>query len=289
MVKRLGRENVIFVMSKANRPAIEIESGESLLVETIDCYNGKVTSDPRCYDLLNSPKRNPATGPIYVKNAKPGDVLEVVIKDIKIGNHGVMALRPRIGILGDRVKKPMVKEIRFHRGKALFTKKLHFPLCPMLGVIGVAPKHEALSTRVPGAHGGNMDTREIGIGAKVCLPVQVAGGLLALGDVHASMGDGEVSGTGVETSAEVTIKVGLIKDQWLAWPYIETPNSIISIASAGKLEDAIRLAVEDMVSLIMKRCRSNFQTAYMLVGAVGDVRISQLVNELVTARVVMPK
>ncbi len=211
----------------------------------------------------------------------------VSIKNIQIDNRGLMVLRPGIGILGDKIKTMRVKEILIQDKHAILNNR-HLPLRPMIGVIGVALKSEKISTRIPGSHGGNMDTSDISEGVEVLLPVQVPGALLAIGDVHAAMGDGEVSGTGIEIRAEVTIQVGIVPDSIQLCPMVRTTDNVISIASDNNLATAIKMAVDDMVRTVMQTGLS-FEEAYMIVGACGDLRVSQLVNPQVTVRMVVPR
>jgi amidase len=130
-------------------------------------------------------------------------------------------------------------------------------------------------TAVPGYQGSNLDCNAIAVGARVHLPVYVTGALLALGDVHAAMGDGEVSGTGIEINAEVTATVELAPGRGAARLWIETPTAIVSTASAPTIEVAVRLAVGDLVDLVGERYGVSRAEAFMLISAYGDVRIGQ--------------
>jgi amidase len=159
---------------------------------------------------------------------------------------------------------------------------------PMIGTIGVAPD-EAITTLSSGAHGGNLDTTDICIGSKLSLPVFVEGALFGVGDVHACMGDGEVCGTGIECGAEVTIRLSLLPGYSIPRPRIETDKEIMCVASAEGLEQAIRLALADMVVWLHAEKGLTDEEAYMLVSLCGDVRIGQVVDPAVTVRVAVPK
>ena len=158
----------------------------------------------------------------------------------------------------------------------------------MIGTIGVAPT-EPITTLSSGVHGGNLDTTDIRPGSKVFLPVLVEGALFGVGDVHATMGDGEVCGTGIECGAEVTIRLDLLKGYTIPRPRIETKNEWMSVASAEGLEKAIKLALLDMVSWLQAEHNLSDEEAYVLVSLVGDVRIGQVVDPMVTVRVAVPK
>jgi amidase len=159
----------------------------------------------------------------------------------------------------------------------------------MIGTIGVAPL-EPITTLSSGRHGGNLDTTDIRAGCKVYLPVFVEGALFGVGDVHAAMGDGEVCGTGIECGAEVTIRLDVRRDFPVTWPRIESETEIMSVASAeGGLDEAIRIALLDMIGWLGRDQGLSEEEAYVLVSIAGDVRISQIVDPAVTARVAVPR
>ena len=164
---------------------------------------------------------------------------------------------------------------------------LKLPLKPMIGVIGVAPADAEGSwpTDTPWKHGGNMDCTALGCGAAVYLPVSQKGALLALGDCHAVMGDGEVGCAGGEIAATVTLKVSLIKEKTILWPLIETGSETLVIASGKTIEEAAFSGVNEAVKYIQKSLKLSFEEAYLLTGLVADVRINQLVNPMKTVRV----
>ena len=153
--------------------------------------------------------------------------------------------------------------------------RLRFPARPMVGVVGVAPAGPAVHTFFPGAHGGNLDINELGISAIIYLPVSVPGALLSLGDVHASMGDGELNGGGLDIDAEVTVTVALHSGLGWTRPVIETPNAWCTCANAATLQEAIRQACRDMTSLLARCLSMSKEEAFILIGAAVDARIGQ--------------
>ncbi len=136
-----------------------------------------------------------------------------------------------------------------------------------------------------------MDCNDIKAGAKLYLPINVDGAYLALGDVHATMGDGEVSGGGLDVSADVKVKVSLLKELRIRYPMVENPSSIAIICNAKKLEGAIRTAVERSVSLIEDKLALSFEDAFRLASVVGDLRICQACGSSldVVVRLQLPK
>jgi amidase len=267
----------------------KVEDGETFWVETDDCYSGQISSEKILRTDIDISIMDAAVGPIHVVNATPGDVLQVEIIDIQFADHGVMVTSKNLGVLGDRITAPNTKMIAISGGYAHFNDAIKLPLTPMIGVMGVAPKSVEIHCATPGEHGGNMDTKEVTIGSKVYLPVFQRGAGLAISDLHACMGDGELSGTGIETAGKVKLKVTVIKGGNLQRPVIETKESVFTIATEKTYEAGIKLAVADMVGLLMKQCSLNFPDAYRLLSATCDIRISQVVNGVFTLKVRAPK
>ena len=159
-------------------------------------------------------------------------------------------------------------------GWVYFSDRIKFPVRPMIGVIGTAPAGEGIATAFPGPHGGNMDNRYVTTGATVHLPVAVPGALLGLGDVHASMGDGEISMVAVEIAAEVTVRVDLARGAAVPRPWIETAAAWVTTGDAPETADALRIAAEGMASLLQERLDLSFDDAYMLMSARCDVQVA---------------
>mgnify|MGYP001495742999 CR=1 FL=1 len=229
------------------------------------------------------------TGPIMVEGAEPGDVLCVYIQDISVAEHGVSVIRPKGGLLGSEIRKPFVYQAKISEGRVVINEELSVPLKPVVGILGVAPRHGEIKTEYPGRHGGNMDTLDLTVGSRIFLPVQVNGGLLALGSVKACMGDGQVTGTGVEVAAEVTVRVDILPGGRYSWPRLETKENYITITSASSVAQAGKLAVMEMVRWLEQEKGLDFETAYLVAGISGNLHISQWSNPLMTARMVLPR
>ncbi len=278
----------IFKFSKDNPPALKVPSGAIIDIETMDCFANQLQSEQDTLETLDWERVNPATGPVFVEGAAPGDVLKVSIEKISFGSQGVMATGKDLGALGDMLEGLVSRIIPITDGKAVFDSKLSIPLNPMIGVIGVAPESGELNCGTPGPHGGNMDNRMITEGASLYLPVFVEGALLALGDLHAAMGDGEIGVTGVEIAGSVRVRLEVIKGLRLANPVLENKEYFTTIASASDLESAVKLAVLDMAGILEKRLPLNMAEISMLMSAAGHTQICQVVDPLRTARFAMP-
>lgn len=279
----------VYNMGPGSKPVVYASVGDILDIETTDCYDGMAVSELDEENNIDSSRINPSTGPIYVSGAEIGDTLVVEVLGIKLGSRGIMRISPNFGVLKSHVLKSTFKMVKIDDGLIYFNEKCTLPVKPMIGVIGTCPCDRNYINECPGDHGGNMDTCDITIGSKVYLPVNVDGALLFIGDIHASMGDGESAGTGVEASGEVKIKLGVIKDTKLNRPYVETKDAFITICSSPTLEEASCMAVLDASNFISARLSIGFEDAYMLSSAACNLIISQIVNPLVTVRMEIPK
>lgn len=288
----ITRDRIIYSFSWAHRPVGEVDPGDKICFETYDARTGTILSEHHLLDHPHPRGLNPATGPLFVRGAEPGDTLCVEIQDIELASQGFIGIKAGTGNLGHLAEHYATKIIRIEGDTAHFDDRIRFPVRPMVGVIGTAPATEVVPTLYPGNHGGNMDHNDVGVGSRVYLPVFVEGALFGIGDVHAAMGDGEISMLGIEICAEVTVRIELIKGEPIARPWIETANAWITTGDAPKLVDAITIACEEMANLLQRKLDVSFEDAYLLMSATGDVRIGQVCNPNnfpATIRVVFPK
>lgn len=284
---KLGKP--IYAFSKDNVPVARVKPGSTVVIETYDCFENQIKSSDTDIEGIDWDRINPATGPIYVEDCQPGDVLAFKIHDIDIGDQGVMVTGPELGVMGHRFESFDVKIIPIQDDKAIFNDKVHIPLNKMIGVIGVAPEGEAVSCGTPGAHGGNMDTKLITSGATLYFPVFQEGALFGLGDMHAAMGDGEVSVSGIEVEGKVTGSFQVIKNHRMKHPMVQNAEGLAMIVSAGTLDEAAKTAAEDMIDLLQPHTDLSLSELTMLMSAVGQTQISQIVDPQVTARFFVPK
>lgn len=283
----IPKEKHVFAMDKSSEAVARISLPCLLTFETLDCFSEQIKTTKDTIECLNFDKVNPATGPVYFEGIKPGDVIAVNIRDIRVKSPGKMVAAPGAGILGTFVKKSETLFVPIENGKARF-KDLELPINPMIGVIGVAPAGEPIPCGTPEKHGGNMDTKEITAGTTLYLPIQVEGGLLAMGDIHAVMGDGEIMVSGVEVSGEVDVTVSKEDNLNLINPLLKTSTDLAFIASAETLDKAIETATIDMANFLEAQTELTFNEAGMLMSACGNAQISQIVDPLKTARFSMP-
>jgi amidase len=276
-VHRVRRDQLVYAFDRATSPVVEIQPGESVVVETYDASTGRirVPEDLPGYVAVRDPRKvNPAGGPIFVRGARTGDELVVTIERITLTDQGYVRVSPGGPVMPD-VDGPRAMIVEVDGDDLVYPGGLRLPARPMVGVIGTAPAQGVVYTADPGPQGSNLDCNAIRVGARVHLPVAVEGALLCVGDVHASMGDGEVSGTGVEINAEVQVKVESLFCGSHGWPWIETDDEVIATGHGPGVEDAIRQAVGRLAQLLNERHGLNRTDAFMLISARGDVHVGQ--------------
>lgn len=285
---RITTDHVIFEMNANNQPAALVKSGERLVFETLDCFSNTVKRPEDVVSSIDFSKVNPATGPVFVEGAEVGDILKVTIHEINLADYGAIITAPGLGVLGHEVEQEETVICQVVNGEVRY-RDFTLPLRKMIGVIGTAPAGEGVNTGTPGDHGGNMDTTAITEGATLYLPVNVPGALLALGDLHATMGDGEVVGAGLEIPGEVHLDVEVIKDSHIPTPFVETADRYIAIASDETLDAAVERATKNLTTFIEKEYLQTFNSTIMLLSLAGDVSVSQAVNPNKTARIALNK
>lgn len=286
-MKKLA-DKFIYQMSSDNPPAIEVEPGSEILVDSLDAFGGQIKRKEHTLDDVDMAEVNPATGPIYINGAKPGDTLKIDIKDIKLKEKGVQGIVPGFGLLKDKYSDPEVNVHPIKEGYVIFNEKVKIPVSPMVGTIGVAPKSGSVPCHTPGSHGGNLDTPDIRPGSTLFLPVFQPGALLALGDAHAVQADGEVCGVSIEIGTETLLKIDLV-EKGINNPQIETEDNFITLGSGETLEQAGEIALSEMIKYLKSCCDFEGKEAYKLATLICDMRISQIVNPLKTVRVILPK
>lgn len=286
----LGKDKVIYSFTQDNPFVYHVKDGETFWVETDDCYSGQIRDEKTLRTDIDISIMDCAVGPIEVVGAKRGDCLKIDIIAIQVADHGVMVTKKGLGVLGNEVVVPDTKIIPVKDGFAYITPDIPIPLTPMMGVLGVYPRAgEDIHCAVPGDHGSNMDTKLVKVGSSVYLPVFKDGAGIALGDLHACMGDGELDGTGIEIAGRVCLRVSVIKGIQINRPIIETRDAIYFLASRADIHDAIRVAAHDAVQFLIKKKKVPFTIAYRLLSAACDIQISELVNDTLTVRVKVPK
>ncbi|MBM3146429.1 MAG: acetamidase/formamidase family protein [Actinobacteria bacterium] len=289
-VRTIGDDRVVYSMDKSAPPALQVCSGDIVVATCNDCFGGCIRTEQDDPATLDHDKLNPATGPIFVNGAEPGDVLAVSLLRIDVGDQGSAPLYPgEFGFLKDDPIEALTKIAAVVDGMIVYRDDVRIPVRPMMGTVGVAPAGAPISNLYMGDHGGNMDHKDAGVGSTVYLPVFVPGALLAVGDAHAVIGDGEAAAAGLEVPAVVTMQLEVLKGRSLPRPMIETPDEIMTCGWGETMEQATSCAMRDMVDFIEAKLETSRAEAYNLVGMVGDVRPGNAVCVPGAVRYVMPR
>lgn len=289
----VGRDQHVWSFDARREPVVVVDPGTIVEIETWDCFTGQVVSEADTVDSLDLTRVNSATGPIGVRGAEPGDTVSVTLLAINPGARGAAMCIPGWGPLIDRVAAPTTRIFSVANGVVTMSETVSFPARPMFGVIGVSPADGDVSTFLAGPHGGNLDDAMNGVGAVVHLPVFQSGAQLAVGDMHAAMGDGEISGTGVEIGGTGRLRVDLIKGQRSGWPITETRDAFYTHGtSADSFEEASRIACEEAWALLVDQWGFSREDAYVFLSVAGDLGVAAYYHPspgCVTARMRVPK
>lgn len=273
---KLNRDQNIWAYNADMKPVVSVQPGTVIEIQTWDCFTGQVQKESDTLLTLDMTRINSATGPIEVIGAEPGDSLSVSIIDIKPDLQGAAMVIPQWGQLIDKAMSPTTRIFKVKDGTiTMESNGVTFPTRPMFGVIGVAPASGEIGTFFADRHGGNMDDHLNGIGATVHLPVFQAGGQLAIGDMHAAMGDGEISGTGVEIGGTGIIKVDLIKAKAAGWPVTELKDSWVTHGTASNIQDALKHACDEAAKLLVDEWGFTIEDAFIFLSVAGDLGIAQ--------------
>jgi len=279
-----------------DEPLLRVHPGETFEIETYDASTGyfKSESDKALparrpgFDRF-PPQANPIGGPVWLEGAERGDVLAVSIEDILVDDYSWIAIGPRRGPLGESTRWPELSadyttKIFRHTpgpsgttrdGTLHFNDKLSWPITPFIGTLGVAPDREVTtSLDGQGEWGGNLDIRDVSPGHRILLPIFHPGARFYLGDVHASQGDTEFTGTAAETKATVRIRLDLIKQKRIPWMRIEKPASIVAVHASRPLEAAVETATFHLMDWLITEYGFSATDAYCLVSTCPEFRIN---------------
>ena len=279
----------------ALKPLITVAPGDEVVISTVSASPGQM---PKADAGFTIPDALPAihksvtpklggphilTGPVAVRGTKAGQVLEVRIKTIELHyDWGYNLIRPLAGALPDDFETPRVIHIPLDKTRMVGTLPwgLELPLKPFFGIMAVAPPPAwgAVSSPPPRRNGGNMDNKELVAGTTLFLPIHVDGALFSAGDGHGVQGDGEVCVTAIETGLIGTFEFHVRGDMTLEWPMAETPTHVITMAFDPDLDDAVVIALRDMIKLICARTGISREDAYTLCSLAADLRVTQVVN-----------
>jgi acetamidase/formamidase len=273
---------------------IEVDPGETIELAVVDASGGQLDRDSGvdAVAALDFAKVNPVTGPVFVKGAKPGDVLEVEILSLTPRDWGWTAIIPGFGLLADEFTEPWlaISSVDAASGRVAFLDDISLPYEPFPGTIGVAPAEPGEHSIVPpGKWGGNLDIKHLRAGTRLLLPVGVEGALFSVGDTHAAMGDGEVCGTAVEAPMDIAVRLGVRSGVEIAAPqYVVAPGELARTEAGGyhvctgvgpDLMEATRDATRAAILHVVERRGGTAEEAYAIVSVACDLRIHEVVDQ----------
>lgn len=279
-----------YTIGRYAEPVLCVDPGDTLIVETIDAFGGKVIDEHTIVsDVLEAPFLNPQNGPIYVNGAKKGDALKVTLHSIEPRGpqpRGTTCLVPFFGGLTGTdttvsLQEPLPSIVRksdVTLQGVRWNDRVTLPYEPFIGTIGTSPEIDSINSLTPGKHGGNMDLPDLGPGSTLYLPVSTDGAFLYLGDGHAIQGDGELCGVAVEIATKTTMTLEIVQGWTLNWPRLENDDFIMSIGSARPLEDAARIAYADLIDWMVGSYGFDKLDAYLLLSQIGKVRLGNMVD-----------
>lgn len=280
---------VRFGWNRDGPPEIVVGSGTEVSLDIQDASAGQITRDSthESVEALDFERINPVTGPVYVEGAHPGDVLQIDILEIERSDFGWTAQIPGFGLLTEDFPEPWLQLWEIDDDWARSMDGISVPVRPMCGVLGVSPAAPGIHSVVPPRNvGGNLDIRQLGVGATLFLPVEVEGALFGAGDTHAAQGDGEVCGTGIESPMSIVLRLSVRKDMRVAAPEIILPDqtqweaggAYVCTGVEPDLMLAAKQAVRSMISHITRSYGLTAEQAYALCSVAVNLRISEVVD-----------
>ncbi len=292
----LERGKVHYKWDAKQPPAIEIERGDVVHFETEEVSDGQITPESPASDLagIDFTRLYPLAGPVFVKGAQPGDALEIEILELRPIDWGWAAILPGLGLLAEDFTEPYIRHFDLKNGEhASLRDDIRIPIQPFCGTMGVATNDpEPLAVLPPTKGAGNIDTRHLGVGTKLRLPVFVPGGLFSAGDCHAAQGDGEVCVTGIECPMAFTLRFNVLKDAApKPWSYSFTtpPGSLqkrsdekgyLAMTALGPdLMENAKNAVRYLIDWLGVEKKLGREDAYILCSLAADLKISQIVDQ----------
>jgi amidase len=309
------RPKIYYYTFGPNEPLAHVSSGDSVVAETRDAMGYDAQRNPMPEDMkqkvpgVSLRQSNPAIGPLFVDGAEEGDMLAVHISRIRLNRDFALSKQgSRFGSLTGEgpghvlLYNPPIEDIWYEwkldleRNVGIFDlpysriKRIEAPLHPFIGSIGVAPRYGRVETTLtPGEYGGNMDCIETCERTTLYLPVWRTGAYLAFGDIHALQGDGELNGTALEVTAEVTLQIDLLKGKTSEWPRMENDTHIMVAGSTRDLMDCVRLAQMELLRWLVDDYGFQREEAWQLNAQVGTMRIGNVVDPLYTVVAKFPK
>ncbi len=278
-----------YVWDNSIEPVLEVEPGDVVELHARDASDEQIRRDSTAAEVagIDFSHVNPVSGPVFVKGAKPGDVLAVEFLEFRCGDWGWTAIIPGFGLLADEFTEPWLRISSISSSAVQFSDRISLPVRPFPGTVGVAPAESGQHPVLPPTRwGGNMDTRHLTKGTTLYLPVGVDGALLSLGDTHAAQGDGEVCGTAIESAMDVVARVDVRRGGSIDAPAYDVPASTAPVAGpfhvctgvGPDLLSASRDATRATIDYLGAHHGLDAEEAYAVASVACDLRIHEVVD-----------
>lgn len=276
-------DNRLYEVGGDFAPVLCVEPNTLVCMRTLDASGNQMTEDRSSIEEIDETKLFPVTGPVSIEGAEAGDAIGVEIVDIRPSEYGHIWTRPGLGfgkVPSFSIRRVCSESLTIN----VDGREIALPQRPMVGTIGVAPTTKRVA-RDLGAYGGNLDAIQLCPNSTLWLTAQQYGGGVYLGDVHAAMGDAELSGTGVEVAADVSVRLHLRKDWSPEWPTVMGKDQTWVIGVGEHLEEALEKAFAHVTDRLQTRYRMSASDAYMVASSFCEVRVCQVVNPHVSVAV----
>lgn len=278
----IPKEKYAFALDATLPPVLEVTPPCLITFETGDSSYARLAQG-ETVEQIGFQNFNAVTGPVLINGAEPGDVLRIEVLDVTV-TSAWSAWLPNLGRWGKKTDHLQIRQIPLEGEWAIINENLKVPLEPMIGCIGLAPASGSGSTVTPAyPWGGNLDLRELGPGGILYLPVQVPGGLLSIGDLHAAMGTAEPTAVSLEAAGQATVRITVEKGMSLEFPRVRTENETLCVAVAKTFDEARQLAMDQAYDFLTTEAGLEPFDAYAYASACVSLRFGGPASAIVLA------
>jgi amidase len=285
-----SRPEYLYSVNVNTPPTMTVASGEIFTIEVRgafdDVYDIKEVPTPFTPACEGHPL-TPITGPIVVRDAKPGDAVLIDLLSLRPHGIGKSAILRNFGVLRKEFPEPLAIASPIRDDTALFGDHVPIKLNPNLGTVSTMPT-EGYKPSYAGSHGGDLDQRDISEGSRLHLPVLVKDALVFFGDPHAAVSDGILTGTGIECNMTVRSRITLMKDRKVEHPIIEQGGGLHFVGSGPTIEAATEDSARAAVAFTARETGLSSEEAYMLLSIVGELRVGTSPRPIMATRLIVP-
>ncbi|EAE8347086.1 acetamidase [Listeria monocytogenes] len=279
-------ERSVFEMDKSAEPVITVKDGSVVKIKTKDYFNGQIQSKQLHYVELDWKQFSPTTGPIYVEEAKRGDLLAITIEKIELLGTEVFLLNgPNIGVTDDLLTSNCTRCYKVRENRMIYSDEIHIPITKTIGLLRT---ESLLASKSPTNNGGLLDSSEITEGATIFLPVEKYGASLHIGNVRATAGFGKTTTTSAEAPAEITLRLQILKNRTAPTPTIIHDNNLICLASDLTIEKATKKAMQNILTLLTESDKMTTEDAMFLLSLQAEFQVCNICTPNITTSIKLP-